>query len=128
MRGYPIKGAAQRTRISSAWAGIAFGLFCLVIVMVFVMQNLRIVEVRYLGLHGELPLGVLAILSGALGAAIVFAFGTARIAQLRVRSRRASRRLDQSSARHAAVTPAVVTSVPSSSSTQEEVMTDEYRR
>jgi uncharacterized integral membrane protein len=39
-----------------------------------------------LSLHGELPLAVLLLLVAVLGALVAFAFGAARIIQLRLRA------------------------------------------
>ena len=60
-------------------------------ILVFTLQNLQRVEVSFFGLHGRLPLGILLLLVAVGGALIVFAFGVARIAQLRVGARRAQR-------------------------------------
>lgn len=81
---------SRTTRISRAWGWISFGLAALVVVVVFALQNLSTVEVSFLSLHGELPLAVLLLVVAALGALIVFAFGAARIMQLRLHARRAS--------------------------------------
>jgi uncharacterized integral membrane protein len=56
-----------------------------------VLQNLKSVEVTFLSPHGNLPLAVLLLLVAVLGALIVFAFGAARIVQLRVAARRSRR-------------------------------------
>jgi uncharacterized integral membrane protein len=58
-----------------------------VVLVVFMLQNTRSVEVSFLWLHGTLPLA-LGLLIAALGAAIlVMVVGAARITQLRHQSR-----------------------------------------
>jgi uncharacterized integral membrane protein len=81
-----------RTRTRRAWGAITLGLATLLVVLVFALQNLRRVEVSFLSLHGRLPLAILLLLVAVLGALVVFAFGAARIVQLRVEGRRSRRR------------------------------------
>ena len=74
---------APRTRISATWFGICAAAATLVVLIVFMLQNTRSVQVSFLGMHGNLPLA-LALLIAAVGAAIVtMAVGAARITQLR---------------------------------------------
>jgi len=77
----------KRTRIGAAWVGITLGLAALVAVLAFALQNLKPTGVAFFSLHGELPLAVLLVLAAALGGATVFAFGAARIVQLRMQAR-----------------------------------------
>lgn len=83
--------SSQRTRTSGAWAAITVGLTALIVVLVFVLQNLKSVEVTFLGMHLHLPLAILMLLVAALGAVVVFAFSAARIFQLRMEARRSRR-------------------------------------
>lgn len=87
----PASRTSRSTRTSRAWGWISFGLAALVVVVVFALQNLNGVEVSFFNLHGELPLAVLLLLVAVLGALVVFAFGAARILQLRLHARRVSR-------------------------------------
>ena len=58
------------------------------VLIVFMLQNTRSVEVTFLGMHGNLPLAM-ALLVAAVGSAILtMAIGTARITQLCRLSRR----------------------------------------
>ena len=64
-------------------------LLLLVMLIVFILQNLTRVEVHYLGLAGSLPVGM-ALLIAAVGAGVLVAIaGGARVTQLRRRVRRA---------------------------------------
>ena len=92
----PLPGE-RRTRLSGAWTAIVIGLVALVIILVFILQNGQKVEVTFLMFRGQLPLAVALLFALILGAIIVFAFGAARIMQLRMVAGRA-RRKESSSA------------------------------
>jgi uncharacterized integral membrane protein len=80
-----------RTRTGAAWFGICVAALLFVVLIVFMLQNTRSVEVSFLGMHGSLPLA-LALLVAAVGAAILtMMVGAARITQLRRLSRRQHR-------------------------------------
>ena len=82
------KARVPRTRTGAAWFGICTAALLFVVLIVFMLQNTRSVEVTFLGMHGNLPLA-LALLIAAVGAAILtMVIGVARIAQLRLLSRR----------------------------------------
>jgi len=74
----------SRTRLSGAWTAVVVGLIALVMILVFILQNQQGVEVTFLIFHGRLPLAVALLFALILGAVIVFAFGAARILQLRM--------------------------------------------
>jgi putative membrane protein len=81
------------TRLSGAWTAIVVGLVALVVILVFVLQNQQSVEVTFLMFTGHLPLAVALLFALILGAVIVFAFGAARILQLRMVAGRARRQV-----------------------------------
>jgi uncharacterized integral membrane protein len=85
----------QHTRLSGAWTAVVIGLLALVLILVFILQNLQSVELSFLVFHGHLPLAVALLFAVTLGAIIVLAFGAARIAQLRIVARRARRQRDK---------------------------------
>src|ERR1700704_6031658 len=89
--GEPLPGE-QRTRLSGAWTAIVIGLVALVVILVFILQNQASVEVTFLMFHGHLPLAVALLFALILGAVIVFAFGAARLMQLRMVAGRARRK------------------------------------
>ncbi|MER7112911.1 lipopolysaccharide assembly protein LapA domain-containing protein [Saccharomonospora azurea] len=82
--------AAERTRISGAWASAIMATLLLVVLLVFILQNTESVIVRFFGMSGSLPLGVSMLLSAVVGALVVAALGAARIAQLRRTVRRSA--------------------------------------
>jgi uncharacterized integral membrane protein len=80
-----------RTRTSAVWTAVVVLVASLVLVVVFVLQNLQDVSVSFLVFHGQLPLGVALMVSATLGGVIVAAAGAARVIQLRRTRRRAGR-------------------------------------
>jgi uncharacterized integral membrane protein len=89
--GEPLPGE-RRTRLSGAWTAMVVGLLALVVILVFILQNQQSVEVAFLVFHGHLPLAVAMLFALILGAVVVFAFGAARIFQLRIVAGRARRK------------------------------------
>jgi len=82
----------RRTRLSGAWTAVVVGLMTLVVILVFILQNQQRVEVSFLMFSGHLPLAVALLFAMILGALIVFAFGAARLLQLRMVAGRARRK------------------------------------
>jgi lipopolysaccharide assembly protein A len=83
----------RRTRLSGAWTAVVVGLIALVVILVFILQNQQSVQVSFLFFSGHLPLAVALLFAMILGALIVFAFGAARILQLRMVAGRARRKV-----------------------------------
>lgn len=76
------------TRTGAAWFGVCAAALLFVVLIVFMLQNTRNVEITFLWMHGSLPLA-LALLIAAVGATILAAtVGAARITQLRRLARR----------------------------------------
>jgi uncharacterized integral membrane protein len=71
------------TRASRAWVKVLPAIMLLVIMLVFVLQNLHRAKVSFLGLSGTLPLAVSLLAAAALGGLFVLALGSVRILQLR---------------------------------------------
>ncbi len=84
----PYPGERQ-TRLSGAWTALVIGIVLLVVILVFILQNLQSVEVHFLVFEGQLPLAVALLFAMILGAVVVLAFGAGRILQLRLVARRA---------------------------------------
>jgi uncharacterized integral membrane protein len=81
-------GRVPHTRTGAAWFGICVAALLFVVLIIFMLQNTRSVEVTFLGMHGNLPLAM-ALLIAAVGTAILtMIVGAARITQLRRLSRR----------------------------------------
>jgi len=79
------------TRLSGAWTSVAIGMITLVVILIFILQNQKNVELSFLIFSGRLPLAVALMFAMILGAVIVFAFGAARLLQLRIVAGRARR-------------------------------------
>jgi uncharacterized integral membrane protein len=86
------------TRLSAAWVGAIIAAVLLVLLLVFILQNLQRINVSFLGIHAHLPLGVALLLSGAVGVLLVAVPGTGRIMQLRKRARDAKAELEHATA------------------------------
>jgi uncharacterized integral membrane protein len=85
-------GRLPATRTSAAWIAVCTASLACVVLIVFMLQNTRQVEVTFLGMQGQLPLA-LALLIASVGTAILVTLvGTARITQLRHLARRPARR------------------------------------
>jgi uncharacterized integral membrane protein len=78
----------KRTRISGLWVAVGFFGVILLLLLIFILQNSRTVDVSYMGAHGHLPLGVALLLSAVCGVLLVVLAGAARISQLRTVARR----------------------------------------
>lgn len=76
------------TRISATWFGVCAAALTLVVLIVFMLQNTRSVEVSFLWLHGNVPLALALLIASVGTAVVVMVVGAARITQLRRHSRR----------------------------------------
>ena len=76
-----------RTRTGAAWFGVCTAAVALVVLIIFMLQNTRGVEVTFLWMHGTVPLA-LALLIAAVGVAILaMSVAVARIGRPRRLSR-----------------------------------------
>lgn len=71
------------TRASRAWLRILPSLALLALCVVFVLQNPHGTKVTFLGFTGHPPLSAALLAAAAVGALVVLAVGSIRIAQLR---------------------------------------------
>ena len=78
----------KRTRISGLWVAVGFFAVVLLLLLIFILQNSKTVQVSYMGAHGHLPLGVALLLAAVCGVLLVVLAGAARISQLRTVARR----------------------------------------
>jgi putative membrane protein len=76
------------TRTGAVWFRICATALIFAVLIAFMLQNTRSVEISFLWMHGSLPLA-LALLIAAVGTAVLaMVVGTARTTQLRRASRR----------------------------------------
>jgi putative membrane protein len=81
-------GRPPATRTSAAWVAMCCASLAFVVLIVFMLQNTRQVEVSFLGMQGRLPLALALLIASVGTAVLVTTVGTARITQLRHRARR----------------------------------------
>lgn len=86
----PVRGV-KRTRAGGVWVAVAFFALILILLLIFILENTRQVEISYFGVHGHSPLGVALLLAAVLGALLVAIPATWRIIQLRTAARRQRR-------------------------------------
>ena len=83
-----------KTKTSRTWVGVGVGLFVLLMVIIFIAQNLHNARLNFLWLHGNVTIGLAISLAFVLGAIFVLLIGVARVAQLRLMARRHRREDD----------------------------------
>jgi uncharacterized integral membrane protein len=71
---------------------VAIAIVALVIVLVFILENLHATDATFFGAHWRIPLGIDLLLAALLGATVVFVIGAARVVQLRLLARRRGKR------------------------------------
>jgi uncharacterized integral membrane protein len=76
------------TRTGAAWFGICSTALIFAVLIVFMLQNTRSVEITFLWMHGSLPLALALLIAAAGTAILAMVVGTARTTQLRRASRR----------------------------------------
>jgi uncharacterized integral membrane protein len=88
----PPDATVKRTRMSGLYVGLILSALVLILLLVFILQNLHSVEINFLGLSGQLPTGVALLLAAVAGVLLVAIPGTGRILQLRRAARRSGGR------------------------------------
>jgi len=83
------------TRISSLHVGLIVAALVLVLLVVFMIQNSRTVDIKFFGAHLRVSLAVAMLVAAVAGALVTGAAGTARIAQLRNSMRRRAHTVDR---------------------------------
>ncbi|HEY6471656.1 MAG TPA: hypothetical protein VIY26_02105 [Acidimicrobiales bacterium] len=93
-RGQGLQASVPSTRTSGSWTFVAIAIVALVIVLVFILENLHATDATFFGIHWRIPLGLDLLLAALLGAAAVFVVGAARTLQLRLLAHRTMRARD----------------------------------
>lgn len=78
----------QRTRFSAMWTAVIIAGVVLVLLLIFILQNLRSVKISFLGANGHLPLAIAMLVSAVAGGLLVAIPGVGRMMQLRRNLRR----------------------------------------
>jgi len=79
------------SRAGRLWMGLLPALIFLILMLVFIFQNLHNVKISFFTASGSFPLALALVLAAVGGALIVLCLGSIRILQLRRTVRRRSR-------------------------------------
>ncbi len=88
-RGVP---AVVHSRSGGLWTGLILSALVLIVLLVFILQNLEAVTINFLGFSGSLPVGVALLLAAIAGLLLIAIPGGVRMLQLRRVARRAGQR------------------------------------
>ena len=80
-----------RTRISAAWMGVVASALVLVLLLIFILQNMRSVKITFLGASGTIPVGIALLFAAIGGLLLAGLLASLRIWQLHHRITKASR-------------------------------------
>lgn len=94
----------RRTRTGGVWVAMGASAVVLLLLLIFILENQRHVDIGFFGAHASLPIGVAMLLAAVGGALVVIIPGTGRIIQLRLTARR-HRRKDTAVAKAAGQQP-----------------------
>ncbi|MFC9356938.1 lipopolysaccharide assembly LapA domain-containing protein [Rhodococcus sp. NPDC057014] len=83
----------KHTRVGATWTGLVIGIIVLVLLLVFILQNLDSVTLELFAWEFTLPLGVTLLFAAIAGAVIMALAGGVRIIQIR-RAANRQRRLN----------------------------------
>jgi uncharacterized integral membrane protein len=75
--------AAKFTRAGALWTSLIAGFLILILLLIFITQNMETMSFTFLGWHWSLPLGVAMLLAAIGGGLLTVMVGTVRILQLR---------------------------------------------
>lgn len=84
----PADPAVGFTRAGALWASLIMGFLILILLLIFVTQNIESATFFFFGWKWSLPKGVAILLAAVGGGLLTFAVGTARILQLRRAARK----------------------------------------
>lgn len=76
----PSPGPVPRTRTGATWVGICAAVLTLVVLIVFMLQNPRRVEVSFLWMNGSVPLALALLIAGVGVGIVAMVVGTVRSA------------------------------------------------
>ena len=81
--GFDPKGRVKRGRVSAAWVGLIGTAIFLILLIIFIAQNLKKATIHFLGFSGHFPIGLTVLIAAVVGLLLVAIPGTIRIFQLR---------------------------------------------
>jgi uncharacterized integral membrane protein len=86
--GFDDRGRVRRTAVSGVWIGLIAAAILLILLIVFIAQNLDTVGLHFLGFYGKVSFGLAMLVAAVAGVLIAAVPGTVRILQLRKALRR----------------------------------------
>ncbi len=81
--GFDDRGRVRRTKVSGVWIGLIAAVVVLVLLIIFIAQNLNNATLHFLGFSGKVSLGLAMLVAALSGVVIAVVPGTVRIFQLR---------------------------------------------
>ncbi|MDT5092484.1 MAG: hypothetical protein QOH60_1847 [Mycobacterium sp.] len=82
-RSYPPQSAVRFTKTAAAWWALIVGALTLIVLLVFIAQNLDSTTIQFLGWQWETPTGIALLVAAICGSLITFMTGGLRMLQLR---------------------------------------------
>jgi uncharacterized integral membrane protein len=79
----PAPPSAPFTRTAAAWWALLVGSLTLIVLLIFITQNLNETTIHFLGWQWNTPVGVAFLVAAISGSLITVLTGTARMIQLR---------------------------------------------
>jgi uncharacterized integral membrane protein len=80
--------AGQRARKGLSAAAVIIFILLFIGLLIFILQNLQDVTIKYFGVRTQMPAGLALFLAALAGAALAAIIGAARRVRLRLRARR----------------------------------------
>ncbi len=87
-----VHGDVRHTRISAAWAAVAFAVVLGAALVDFIVENTHSVHINFFSASGYIPMDVVVLVAALVGAFVVLGIGVSRTTQLRLALRRRVRR------------------------------------
>ncbi len=81
--GFDRKGRVKRGRVSALWVGLIAAAIVLILLIVFIAQNLKNASIHFLGWSGQFPIGLTVLIAAVIGLLVASIPGSIRIFQLR---------------------------------------------
>lgn len=85
----PTTDAVAHTRAAATWTGLVIGILVLIVLLIFILQNLDSATLHLFAWDFTLPLGVTILLAAIAGAIVMALAGGIRILQIRRAAKRA---------------------------------------
>jgi uncharacterized integral membrane protein len=89
--GLPPVSPIPFTRTSAAWWALIVGSLTLIVLLIFIAQNLDTTTIHFLGWHWNAPVGIAFLVAAICGSLITVLTGGARMFQLRRAARKNTR-------------------------------------